>query len=114
DSGALGTGDHQGGGTPRPVPGLTGVAAVAAGADRSCALLESGSVQCWGVDADGFHGSPPSAQPVPVAALSDITDVAVGDGHACAAARSGAITCWGNSVSGALGAGASWVQTRPV
>jgi alpha-tubulin suppressor-like RCC1 family protein len=43
--------------TPVAVSNLTGVTAVAAGGDHSCALLSSGVVECWGDNTGGDLGN---------------------------------------------------------
>ncbi|MFO0609491.1 MAG: hypothetical protein U0324_40380 [Polyangiales bacterium] len=42
--------------TPAAVPGLTDVAAIAAGAEHACALRTDGTVRCWGAFSDGQLG----------------------------------------------------------
>ena len=55
--GALGDGTEDRHFAPVDVVGLSsGVTAVAAGYDSSCALLSSGGVKCWGYNAQGKLG----------------------------------------------------------
>ena len=55
--GEVGNGSHTDALKPVPVSGLSGgVAAVSAGYDHTCALLNSGSVKCWGNNATGELG----------------------------------------------------------
>ena len=57
---------------PVNVFGLTGVTAITAGADHTCALLSGGTVQCWGYNLYGQlgNGSPyPAIVPVSVSGL---------------------------------------------
>jgi alpha-tubulin suppressor-like RCC1 family protein len=42
--------------TPEPVPGLTGVTAIAAGAEHACAVRMDGTVLCWGAFSEGQLG----------------------------------------------------------
>jgi alpha-tubulin suppressor-like RCC1 family protein len=88
DGGALGnkraTGDSP---TPAPVPGLTGVAQIAAGGDQVCALASGGAVSCWG----GDFGDAPSA----IAGLTDAVQLAAGQRHVCARTKPGGVVCWG-------------------
>ena len=43
--------------TPVPVWGLTGATAIAAGYQRTCALLADGTVKCWGNNPNGGNGT---------------------------------------------------------
>jgi alpha-tubulin suppressor-like RCC1 family protein len=68
------TGNTTNGGSiqyaPTQVPGLTQVTAIAAGLDHVCALVEGGTVECWGWNVDGELGRATSAafdpSPAPV------------------------------------------------
>jgi alpha-tubulin suppressor-like RCC1 family protein len=63
-AGQLGDGSTKDRRVPGPVPGLAGATAILAAGDRTCARLQSGSVLCWGDDADGAIGG---ARPTPTA-----------------------------------------------
>ncbi len=107
--------------TPVPVSGLTGVAAITAGADQSCALLTGGTVECWGGNADGELGDGTSTgpstcagsnacstTPAPVSGLSGVTAIAAGGGpQTCAVLSGGTVECWGYNGYGVLGDGTS-------
>lgn len=55
--GALGDGTYEDRYTPVPVVGLAGPAvAVSVGRSHSCALLEGGTIQCWGYNSEGQLG----------------------------------------------------------
>lgn len=85
-----------------------------AGAGITCALLESGSVRCWGGGAAGALGlgttndvgddEVPSAVPT-VNVGGPASQLAVGVGHACALLTTGNVRCWGSNSSGQLGYG---------
>jgi alpha-tubulin suppressor-like RCC1 family protein len=98
--------------TPAQVPGLTGVAAIAAtGPSRddsevddefSCALLTNGQAFCWGNDGGGALGDGGSAidvpSPVAVSGLTGATQLALGGSHACALLSDRTVACWGNDL----------------
>ncbi len=63
---------------------------------HSCALLEGGSVGCWGQDDAGQLGD--AAHPVQGA-----TAIAAGARHSCAVVDGG-VVCWGDNSDGQLGA----------
>jgi alpha-tubulin suppressor-like RCC1 family protein len=113
--GQLGNGDDAplAGGfssTPVSVIGVTSATSVAAGANHTCALLASGSIQCWGSSlygerGDGATRAPGSATPTAVAGISDAIAITAGGTHACAVLKSGAVKCWGANSVGELGIG---------
>ena len=106
---------------PREVPGLTGVAEIAAGDDHTCARLTSGTVKCWGSNGFGqlgeapsgscavpadHPGSPPvSCNPSPsvVVGISDVIQIDMGSTHSCAVLKGGSVKCWGQNLHGTLG-----------
>jgi alpha-tubulin suppressor-like RCC1 family protein len=97
---------------PIPVPGLTGVTAIAAGEVFACALLADGTVECWGDNENGELGNASvpavfgsaSFSPVPVSGLTDIVSIAAGGYHACALTGNGSVFCWGQDDHGEVGA----------
>ncbi len=97
----------------------SGVVAIAAGDDHTCALTGAGSVACWGDNAAGAlgMGSVAEAQantPSQVAGLtSGVTAIAAGGADTCAAVGDGGIVCWGDNVSGQLGDGTNTERDAP-
>ena len=99
--------------TDVPPVNLGGAAtSVVAGSLFSCALMDSGSVRCWGFGGNGRTGlgstewigddEPPSSAEVLDLGESAV-QITAGDHHACALLQSGNVTCWGAGASGALG-----------
>src|SRR3990172_3894490 len=75
-------------------------ATIAAGGNHTCALLASGSVQCWGWNGNGQLGDGSTANsltPVAVSGISSATAIAAGSGHTCAQLASGGVQCWGSN-----------------
>jgi alpha-tubulin suppressor-like RCC1 family protein len=97
--------------SPVTVSGLHGATGVAAAAGHSCAVLNDGTIQCWGTDDNGQLGDgnsgtyAESATPVQVLNIANATSVAAGDNHTCARLADGTVTCWGANSSGELGDG---------
>jgi alpha-tubulin suppressor-like RCC1 family protein len=95
------------------------VRALAAGADQTCALLGSGSVECWGDNGDGqlgdgtsrgpqsCNGDPCASTPVAVRGISNATAIAAGGADSCALLAGGGVDCWGDNLHGQLGDGTS-------
>jgi alpha-tubulin suppressor-like RCC1 family protein len=96
--------------SPLAVPGLTGVTAIAAGGQHTCALLEDGTVRCWGANPSGELGdgaTTASATPMVVSGIAGATAIAAGAANTCALLADGSVACWGDDASGQLGPGAS-------
>jgi alpha-tubulin suppressor-like RCC1 family protein len=82
-----------------------------------CAVLSTGSVDCWGDNQSGGLGAgldpnttPYSAVPVAVSGLSPVSQVVAGmntTASFCAVETDGTLQCWGNNGWGQLGVGAS-------
>nr|HEX4317884.1 hypothetical protein [Kofleriaceae bacterium] len=74
--------------TPKPVPDLSSVTALAAGQAESCGLDGAGGLACWG-NLTGSGGSPVTSIGGTYASVS------VGADAACAVTSAGAVRCWG-------------------
>ncbi|MDQ6803548.1 MAG: hypothetical protein M3065_00980, partial [Actinomycetota bacterium] len=108
-------GDNETPGSVGPVNFGTGRTAIAisAGDVHTCALLNDGSVHCWGFGANGRLGygntanvnDAASAGPVELGTNRTATAIAAGGGHTCAVLDNGTVRCWGFGTSGALGYG---------
>jgi len=115
-SGQLGDGSTSTRTTPVSVDGLsTGVAAVAAGTDHTCALLSGGGVRCWGDNSFGqlgLGGGTSRTVPVDVPGLSNVLSISSGSQFTCAALAA-EVWCWGRGDSGQLGSGGTTNKITP-
>ncbi len=102
---------------PGPVPGLAGVAQLAAGKHHTCARLRSGEVRCWGDHRYGQLGCGGqrefSARPRAVAGLDAAIALRAGGMHSCVRLRAGGLRCWGANAAGQVAAGAAARVARP-
>ncbi|MEZ4450186.1 MAG: hypothetical protein R3B09_11985 [Nannocystaceae bacterium] len=100
----------------REVRGVDSVQSLAAGSGFTCAVVQSGEVECWGDNASGQLGVASPAQtkkPVTVRGIAEAVEVVAGRAHACARLRSGAVVCWGANDLGQLGDGSTKGRSVP-
>jgi alpha-tubulin suppressor-like RCC1 family protein len=141
DWGQLGQGNTLGGGTPGSTPGSTPAlgdgpnemgdnlppialgagrtaTAISAGGFHSCALLDNGTVKCWGLNfygelgqgdvatrGDGPNEMGDNLAPIALGAGRRATAISAGYTHTCALLDNGTIKCWGQNDEGQLGQG---------
>ena len=127
--GQLGTGssgdpDKDSEGLPTPTPtaslgeGRTAIS-ISAGRIHTCALLDDGSVSCWGDNYDGQVGDNSTTNryvPTPISSLGDgrtAVAISAGDSHTCAILDDGSVSCWGSNWDGELGDGSSTQRNIP-
>lgn len=96
--------------TAQAVPGLTGIAAVAAGASNTCARHDDGHLSCWGDIYEGLVGNGQSGgdpddvgAPFQIPELEGVAEVGIGKYQVCARLESGEVRCWGDDGYGNLG-----------
>lgn len=96
------------------------VVALSARKDHKCAILDDGSIKCWGGNALGQLGYGDTTnrgasatqlgdalQAISLGAGRKATRVAVGPSHTCALLDDGRVKCWGDNAQGELGAGST-------
>ena len=104
---------------------LTGVTEIDADGQFTCALINDGTVRCWGHDQSGqlgigsinnnAIGTPQTVVGVGGhGTLGNVTHITVGANHACALISGGGVDCWGLNDHGQLGDGSTTDRSAPV
>ena len=103
---------------PVDVVGInSAVAITAAHGFHSCAVLQDGTVKCWGDNVSGQLGDGSrngTSTPVTVQGITNAVSVSAGDFHTCALLQDGTASCWGSNGSGQLGDGTGRDSDTPV
>ena len=111
--GELGLGHKGQAKTPGWVKGLRGVKKVALARDRTCAVVATGELYCWGInDFAETDARDEIAAPLRVPDLAAVVDVAVSDRHGCAVLAAGTVACWGDNHNGQVGVGKNEVGRK--
>jgi len=112
--GQLGLGNTSDRETPALTPVNLGAgrtaAAVAVGSGHVCAILDDGTVKCWGENFNGKLGTgdtvdlkAPRATPIDLGAGRTATRISGGSYHTCAILDDGTAKCWGQNNVNAQG-----------
>ena len=95
-----------------PVALGAGAIQLAAGAEHTCALLDDGSIRCWGEAGKGQLGNGDTSEDigddetpdmVPALPLPPAIHIGAGAEHTCAVLATNEVTCWGEGADGRLG-----------
>ncbi|MDP7003393.1 MAG: hypothetical protein QGG21_00005, partial [Candidatus Thalassarchaeaceae archaeon] len=111
DEGQLGDGTTTSTTTPvfATLPSGGTAVAISAGTQHTCAVLDDGSVACWGYNNYGQLGDGSSSDSlVSLPSGSLATSVSAGHQHTCAVLDNGSVYCWGENMEGQLGDGSSY------
>ena len=107
-SGQLGDSTTTNRSTSVAVQGLGGVVtAIAVGLNHSCALLNDGTIKCWGSNNNGKLGDNSTTNRLTAVSVQNLggvaTAVQAGAEHTCALLNDGTVKCWGNNNEAQLG-----------
>jgi len=89
---------------------------IVTGGGHACAIVEGGSLFCWGGNTSGQLGNGTAThapRPVRVAGVATVVSVAVGTAHTCALRQDGSVLCWGSGADGRLGNGGAGGSRTP-
>ena len=93
---------------------------LSSGTFHTCAILDNGSVSCWGMGDDGRLGNGGTSHkttPTLTSSLGVTGRIAValssGDYYTCAILDNGDVSCWGSGYFGQLGNGATSDKSTP-
>ena len=122
DTEQIGNGDWL----PRNTPTLTtsfGIGrtavAISAGKQHTCAILDNGSVSCWGHGGAGRLGNGDTEQRLIPTLTNSLgqgrtaVEISSGLDHTCIVLDNGSVSCWGSGTYGKLGLGGSSTNDEP-
>ena len=94
--------------TPKVVGLPAAAISIACGYQHTCAVLEDGSLRCWGANPENQlgRGASSAREPSPeriAFGTSDWVRVGAGQAHTCALRIDGSLWCWGRNNSGECG-----------
>jgi len=119
NQGQLGDGTYTSRATPvnSALPSGRTAVSIAAGYTHTCAILDDGSVRCWGGNSYGQRGIGSSGgssnSPASSGSITQIPSgmsavaIAIDDAHTCAILNDGSVWCWGYNMEGQIGNGYS-------
>ena len=94
---------------------------ISVGTYHACALLDDGSVKCWGRNAEGAIGTGSSGSigdqasemgdnlaTIDLGTGATATSITTGSYHSCAILDNGSVKCWGDNGYGQLGIGSTY------
>jgi alpha-tubulin suppressor-like RCC1 family protein len=108
--------------TPQAVPGVRAVTQLAMGYDHVCALLQDGSLTCWGFADDGELAGAPTTMcgafacamsPETIPGVSGVTAIALGSASTYARLGDGTLVGFGANLHGQLGDGTEMNRSTP-
>jgi len=119
-NGALGVGDTQNRGSPTEVnlgAGRTAVS-VSVGVEHTCAVLDDGSLKCWGWNGygqvgDGSISTRLTPRTVNLGTGMTALNVSTSFFHTCAILNDSSVKCWGANIDGSLGDGTTEQRVTP-
>ncbi len=115
--GKLGTGSASATPVAQPQAILAALTlrSVAAGGLHTCAVTTTGSLYCWGSNAQGQAGLGAAAGPnVPTLVPGTLYEqIVAGENHTCGLRQGGAVFCWGDNAFGQLGDGTTLDRNAP-
>jgi alpha-tubulin suppressor-like RCC1 family protein len=120
--GQLGDGTNTDRNTPTQISSLGNgrtAVAISVGSSHTCAILDDGSVSCWGNNWLGQLGDGTDINrniPTQISSLgNERTAVAISSGgeHTCAVLDDGTVSCWGDNWYGGLGDGTTTDRNTP-
>jgi alpha-tubulin suppressor-like RCC1 family protein len=110
-NGQLGDGSPQGfqAAPTRVLTLASPVTVMDGGGEHTCALLQDGTVWCWGLGSSGQLGENATTtriSPIQVQGLgTGVVGIALGQNHTCAYKDDGSVWCWGANGTGQVGDG---------